>query len=181
MQRELALDMPSHDAAEPVARNIRAIADLERRAVHDRTPVERATDAITRGTGSPGFIVVQVVFFTSWIWWNTHHGGPDPYPFTLLNLLVSLEAIFLASFVLMTQERMTRQADKRANLDLQVNLLAEQELTAILRIVSALSQKAGVSVRLEDDRIAALIKETDVETLASALDTALAEPEPPPE
>jgi uncharacterized membrane protein len=171
--------MPSQEAAEPVARNIRAIAELERRAVHERTLIERMTDAITHRTGSPGFVAAQIVFFTSWIWWNTRHAGPDPYPFTLLNLIVSLEAIFLASFVLMTQDRMTHQADKRANLDLQVNLLAEQELTAILRMVSALSEKAGIAVRLEDERIAALIKETDVQTLASALDTALAEPESP--
>ena len=93
--------------------------------------------------------------------------------FPLLNVIVSLEAIFLASFVLMTQNRMTKQADRRAHLDLQVNLLAEQELTAILQMLYALCQKAGTCARVNDARVQQLLRETDVVELAVTLEKAL--------
>jgi uncharacterized membrane protein len=68
----------------------------------------------------------------------------DPFPFSFLTLVVSLEAIFLSVFVLMSQNRMTRQADKRAHLDLQIYLLAEQELTTILHMLRGLCKKHNV-------------------------------------
>jgi uncharacterized membrane protein len=74
----------------------------------------------------------------------------DPFPFGFLMLLVSLEAIFLTAIVLMTQNRMRRQADKRAHLDLQVNLLAEQELTAMLQMLNALCERMGVAAPARD-------------------------------
>ena len=104
-------------------------------------------------------------------------GRFDPFPFSLLNVLVSLEAIFLTSFVLMTQNRMTHQADKRAHLDLQVNLLAEQELTAILQMIYALCQQAGTCARVTDKRIEQLLKETDIVKLAVALEKELPSPQ----
>ena len=94
----------------------------------------------------------------------------DPYPYSLLNVLVSLEAIFLTSFVLITQNRMTKHADRRAHLDLQVNLLAEQELTAILQMLYALCQKAGTCASVNDDRVYQLLQETDIVKLAVTLD-----------
>jgi len=97
----------------------------------------------------------------------------DPYPFSLLNVFVSLEAIFLTSFVLMTQNRMTKQADRRAHLDLQVNLLAEQELTAILQMLYALCQKAGTCARINDVRVEQLLRDTDIVQLAITLEKEL--------
>jgi uncharacterized membrane protein len=70
----------------------------------------------------------------------------DPFPFNLLTLVVSLEAIVLTGFVLMSQNRMTQLADLRTHLDLQVNLLAEQELTAILKVVCLVAEKNGIAV-----------------------------------
>ena len=70
----------------------------------------------------------------------------DPYPFSLLTLVVSLEAILLTGFVLISQDRMTKLADRRAHLDLQVNLLAEQELTAILKVVCLIADQTGVEL-----------------------------------
>jgi uncharacterized membrane protein len=92
-----------------------------------------------------------------------------------LNVLVSLEAVFLATFVLMTQNRMTKQADRRAHLDLQVNLLAEQELTAILQMLYALCQKGGVCARISNARVQQLLQETDIVQLARTLDQELKE------
>ena len=88
---------------------------------------------------------------------------------------MSLEAIILTGMVLMTQNRMTRQADKRAHLDLQVNLLAEQELTTMLQMLTALCERMDVPVPARETRVEQLLKDTDVHELASALDRELAE------
>jgi uncharacterized membrane protein len=120
-------------------------------------------------------VATHAVVFAVWIGINLREGWAfDRFPFSLLNLAVSLEAIFLSSFVLMTQNRMTSQADKRAHLDLQVNLLAEQELTAILHMAHALCQHAGVRVNVRDGRIADLLKETNIQNVAVALEQGLA-------
>jgi uncharacterized membrane protein len=159
---------------EPAARNIEAIAALEREARHDRTRLDRFTEGVTTAAGSPLFIVIHALWFGAWIALNVLRPGPfDPYPFGLLMLVVSLEAIFLSAAVLMTQNRMQRQADKRAHLDLQVNLLAEQELTAILRVVTALSQRLGVDVPQAAGPVKELLAETDIHTLSEALDREL--------
>ena len=161
-------------STDPTLQNIRAIADLERQAVDHRSRMERLTDAVTEAAGSPTFIGVHAMWFGLWIVLN-RRGTFDAYPFSLLNLLVSLEAIFLTSVVLMTQNRMTKQADKRAHLDLQVNLLAEQELTAILQMLHALCQKAGAGVKVSDARVEQLLKETDVTQRAVTLEKELSD------
>lgn len=161
-------------SAQPAERNIRLIAELERRALHDRSTADRLSDAVNRVTGSAVFAAGNVVLFATWIFVNAGRLPGvepfDPYPFSLLTLIVSLEAIFLAIFVLMAQNRMTRQADKRAHLDLQVDLLAEQELTTMLQMLDALCRKLQVDVNIPDKQ---LLDETDVHRLASALDSAL--------
>ncbi|HET6367061.1 MAG TPA: DUF1003 domain-containing protein, partial [Pseudomonadales bacterium] len=103
----------------------------------------------------------------------------DPYPFNFLTMIVSLEAIFITLAVLNNQNRMTRQADKRAHLDLQVNLLAEQESTATLRLLQRVAEKLGVSAE-EVHQVAALTQETDVAELLTELDGTLPEPEAAP-
>jgi uncharacterized membrane protein len=174
-------DQP-RDAApltEPATQNIAAIAALEREALHERSALDRVTDAVTAGAGSAPFLVIHAVWFGVWIAVNLTREPPfDPFPFTFLTLLVSLEAIILTGIVLMTQNRMTRQADKRAHLDLQVNLLAEQELTAILQMLKALCERMDVPVPARETRVEQLVKDTNVHELASALDRELAEQHP---
>ena len=169
---ETWLEMSTSD---PTLENVRAVADLERQAFHRRSPLERLTDAVTQAAGSGTFIAAHVLWFGGWWLLNRRPNALDPFPYSLLNVLVSLEAIVLTSFVLMTQNRMTHQADKRAHLDLQVNLLAEQELTAILQMVYALCQNAGTGVRVNDLRVQQLLKETDVVRLAVTLEKELPE------
>src|SRR5207248_8622345 len=136
--------------------------------------IERITDAVTRAAGSLRFVLLHLIWFAIWALINLTASRPfDRFPFSLLNLVVSLEAIILTSFVLMTQNRMTQVADRRAHLDLQVNLLAEQELTTILHMLNALCHNAGVTVGVRDERVASLLKETNIQTLAVALDDAL--------
>jgi uncharacterized membrane protein len=165
--------------ADATLQNIRAVADLERQAIHQRSRVERVTDAVTEAAGSPAFIVAHAIWFGLWMIVNRRSAAFDGYPFSLLTLVVSLEAIFLTGVVLMTQNRMTKQADRRAHLDLQVNLLAEQELTAILQMLYALCQKAGTGVKVSDARVDQLLKETDVMQLAVTLERELADHDEP--
>ena len=90
-----------------------------------------------------------------------------------LTLVVSLEAIFLSVFVLMSQNRITRQADKRAHLDLQIDLLAEQELTAMLQMQRAICRKLDIEVDVADERLQGLLEDTDIDKLAARLDKRL--------
>ena len=87
--------------------------------------------------------------------------------------MVSLEAIFLALFVLSSQNRLATQADKRAHLDLQIDLLAEREMTAVLQIVQDIATQLGVKYAAGSPRIEELSQETDVHELASKLDDEL--------
>ena len=173
----LTYEMVMDEHATVLRKNIRAIADLEQRALHQRSAADRLSDAISRRTGSGPFALSHVIGFSLWVLINIGIVPGiepfDPYPFNFLTLVVSLEAIFLSVFVLMSQNRMTRQAEKRAHLDLQVDMLAEQELTAILRMVQGLCEKQGVEVLARDDRLEELVKETDVHTVAAALEDRL--------
>ena len=149
------------------------MAELERKTLDDRTPLDRLTDTVARVAGSIPFIVLHAFGFSAWLVLNTTRLAFDPYPYSLLNLMVALEAVFLTSVVLMTQNHMTRLADRRAHLDLQVNLLAEQELTAILHMLRGLCTKAGVYVAVGDERVQQLLAETDIRDISVALDQGL--------
>lgn len=103
---------------------------------------------MTAWSGSIGFFYAHVVWFGLWVILN---GGLipglapfDPYPFGLLTMIVSLEAIFLSTFVLISQNRQAHLADQRDSLDLQIDLLAEYEVTRMLRLVDGIAKKLGV-------------------------------------
>ncbi len=172
--RKIELNCAVTIPTDPLVQNVQAIAALEQAALRRRSLGERISDAITGATGTFTFIVAHVVWFALWIGANLERAHPfDPYPFNLLTLTVSLEAIVLASFVLMTQNRMTKLADRRTHLDLQINLLAEQELTAILHMLHALCQQSGVDVSIGDIRVEQLLKQTNIKRVAVAVDKKL--------
>jgi uncharacterized membrane protein len=158
---------------DPVAQNIRAMVELAQEARDDRTAVGQLTDTVARVAGSMGFIAFHAIWFAGWIVLNATRLAFDPFPYSLLNVVVALEAVFLTSIVLMNQNHMTRLADRRTNLDLQVNLLAEQELTAMLRMLHGLCKQAGVNVQIRDERVQQLLTETDIREIAVALDRGL--------
>jgi uncharacterized membrane protein len=154
--------------------------DLERQTREKRSHLDRVTDAVSGLASSPAFIVVHILWFAGWIGVNSIGGATfDRYPFNLLTLVVSLEAIVLTGFVLMAQSRMTQEADKRAHLDLQINLLAEQELTAILTLQCRLAERAGIDVSDVDPRLDQLRTHTDVQQLAATIATEMASTSPP--
>ena len=164
---------------QPSDRNIRNIAELERRALEDRSPADRLSDMVARVTGSGWYAAGNFVLFAGWILVNTSWLSGiepfDPFPFSVLTLVISVQAIFLAIFVLMSQNRMMRAADRRAHLNLQVDLLAEQELTTMLRMLQGVCAKLQVDVNVADERMRQLLSETDVHKLASALENRLPE------
>ena len=161
----------------PEERNIRAIVSLEQAALHRRSLTDRISDAITRFSGSVAFVVLHLVWFIAWIIENMGlipGVTPfDPFPFNFLTLIVSLEAIFLSTFVLMSQNRMTTQADKRAHLDLQINLLAEQEATMMLKMLQRICRHLGLDEEVPDEEVQQLVKRTDVRTLVHELEKEL--------
>ena len=161
----------------PADRGIRDVAHLERLAMHARSPVDRAAAAITRWAGSAWSLIVHAVWFCAWILVNVGVFRPviapfDPFPFGLLTTIVSLEAIFLTLFVLISQNRMSHEADKRAELDLQVNLLAEKETTMVLRVLHEISSHHGLK-GLASKELRELLKETRIDELSQKLDRAL--------
>jgi uncharacterized membrane protein len=159
--------------------NIQTVVALERDSRSERTVLERLTDLVSAAASSTGFIVVHLVWFAVWVGLNVFFAERfDPYPFSLLTLVVSLEAILLTGFVLISQDRMTKLADKRAHLDLQVNLLAEQELTAILRVVCRIADETGVELKGCDPNLDQLLGRTDVRVLNDELTKEMATVDP---
>jgi uncharacterized membrane protein len=131
----------------PAARNVEEIARLERHAAVELPVGERISVATTNAIGTFTVAVLHVVVFALWMAWNAVAPAAwrfDPYPFGLLTMAVSMEGVILATLVLITQNRMSRQTDQRDHLDLQVNLLAEQEMTMVLRMLGQISDRLGV-------------------------------------
>lgn len=139
--------VPSRSLTKVVDRNIATIARQREDAENAKSLQEHAADAITRFSGSMTFVYIHAAWFTAWVFVNLGWMGLpkfDPYPFGLLTLIVSLEAIFLSTFVLLSQNRQAAVADQRADLDLQINLLAEYEVTRILTLVDRIADKLGI-------------------------------------
>jgi uncharacterized membrane protein len=157
-------------ASELTEQNIRAIVDLERSARAQEGWVERLDQAIASFCGTVPFLWAHVAWFAGWVLFNTLGPQPhiDPYPFTFLTLLVSLEAIFLSTFILISQNQETRLTERRNALDLQINLLTEQENTKMLRMLDKIATKLGISD--DDPSIAVLEQATRPDKLAEQID-----------
>jgi uncharacterized membrane protein len=172
------MQTPSNQSSHnPTQFNIAAIAQLEEEALNRRTPTERQSDAIVRFIGSMKFLTFHIILVAVWSTVNLGlipNVKPfDPFPFGILALLVSSESVFLTIFVLISQNRMARQAERRAHLDLQVGMLAEQELTMMLQLLQKLCQHAGVGVQSAAFQVQGFSKTTDVQKLASELEDKL--------
>jgi uncharacterized membrane protein len=167
----------AEDTANITRDNVKRIAQLEEAALHQRTLSDRVGDRVSRHAGSGKFVVLHIVWFLTWLAINTGLFSGirpfDPYPFTFLTMIVSLEAIFLSIFLLISQNRMTRQADRRAHLDLQIDLLAEQEMTMMLKMLRRLCEKAGVPAEDGGDEIKVLLQKTDPQQLMKDLQECL--------
>ena len=162
-----------------VEENVQAIKRWERAILHARSKAEQVSDWIACTGGSGPVLVLHVLWFGAWVTVNSGVVGGirpfDPFPFPFLTMTVSLEAIFLALFVLASQNRLSRQADKRSHLDLQVDLLAEREMTAVLQLLQDIASHLRVETSVTPQQLRDLMKKTDLKRLTNRMEE-LAEP-----
>lgn len=130
-----------------VERNISALLNRHKQEEKNKTLEERLADKVTRFTGSMLFVYIHLALFGIWIVWNLGVIRLKPFDpsFVVLAMFASVEAIFLSTFVLISQNRMNAQADKRAELDLQVSLLTEHEVTRLITLVTAMAKKMDIT------------------------------------
>ncbi|MDB5845380.1 MAG: hypothetical protein JWP79_2690 [Polaromonas sp.] len=128
--------------------NVRAMRELEQAAMARRTMADCVAGFVATFCGSMTFVWLHVAWFGLWIAGNTLPGVThvDPFPFTFLTLMVSLEAIFLSAFILISQNYEMRLTERRNQLDLQINLLTEQENTKMLQLLEQIAAKVGIDV-----------------------------------
>jgi uncharacterized membrane protein len=154
-----------------IERNIRTIIHLRTKAAYERGLQSRLADAITSISGRMIFAYIHILWFAGWILLNTGRFGVqvfDPFPYGLLTMVVSLEAIFLSTFVLISQNRLGEETERRADLDLHIGLLTEHELTRVLQMLDAIQDKLGI-VDHENSDLADLEMETKPEDVLAEI------------
>ena len=155
-----------------IERNIRTIIRLRLKAARERTLHDRIADTITSLSGRMGFVYVHIVWFGLWVLLNTGRVGVrafDPFPYGLLTMIVSLEAIFLSTVVLISQNRLSGEIERRADLDLHIGLLTEHELTRVLQMLDAIQRKMGIDDD-ESSELADLEMETKPEDVLAEIE-----------
>jgi uncharacterized membrane protein len=158
--------------ARVVDRNIRALLEQRQEQQGSRSRQERIADAVTRFTGSMRFVYIHLLLFGSWIvtnlGWLPGVSRFDP-SFVVLAMVASVEAIFLSTFVLISQNRMSALADKRADLDLQVSLLAEHEITRLISLVTAMAERMGLD-QAQDPELSELSRDVRPEKVMETME-----------
>ncbi|EEF61477.1 DUF1003 domain-containing protein [Pedosphaera parvula] len=130
-------------------KNVETILKMEQAADESRTFGERVADGFAACVGSWTFIIIQSVLLAIWVClnliaWVKHW---DPYPFILLNLALSFQAAYASPIIMMSQNRLGRLSERRNRLDLQINLLAEQENTEMLRLLHKICEKLEIPLK----------------------------------
>jgi len=153
-------------------RNIRTLVERRQREELEEPREVRLADAITRFTGSMAFVYIHALLFGGWIVANL---PSVPWPkfdptFVVLAMFASVEAIFLSTFVLISQNRMQERADKRADLNLQISLLGEHEITRLISLVKRIAEKQGVEAS-RDPELHELEQDVAPEKVLDALQT----------
>ncbi|HZY43481.1 MAG TPA: DUF1003 domain-containing protein [Anaerolineae bacterium] len=155
-----------------IERNIRTIIRLRLKAADQRGLQDRLADVITSFSGRMIFAYLHIIWFIVWILLNTGSFGVrpfDPFPYGLLTMIVSLEAIFLSTFVLISQNRFSREAEHRADLAMHIGLLTEHELTRVLQMLDIIQDKLGIA-NDQDSELADLEMETKPEDVLAEID-----------
>lgn len=168
----MSTERPNPELTQVVHRNIRALLAIQREQERKRSTQDKLADGITHFVGTMAFAYVHVVLVALWILFNVgaFGGKPfDPYPFILLAMITAVEAIFLMTFVLITQNRQEAASQRRADLDLQINLLAEHEITRIMKLLDAVAHKLEVGVD-DADHMAELEKDVSPEEVLEEIE-----------
>ena len=153
--------------------NIRSVAELERNFEQRRTFPDMLADVIGGFTGSLWFVAIHAAWFTLWFLINTR-ALPlvkpfDPFPFILLAMIVSVEGVLLSTFVLMKQNRMQQRSDARDHLNLQIDLLAEKEVTKTLQLLRAICKRLDIPEAELDAELREMADNTSVDNLAETI------------
>src|SRR5688572_3828975 len=177
-----AANVPEGTPTPVMEENVAAIKTWERESLLSRSRAEQIADWIA-GTGAGGpVLVLHALWFGLWVianmGWIPGITPFDRFPFPFLTMAVSLEAIFLAWFVLASQNRLARQSDKRSHLNLQIDLLAEREMTAVLQLLQDIARHLNVSTSVTPEQLRDLAKKTDLRTLTDRMEE-ITEPTPP--
>jgi uncharacterized membrane protein len=153
-------------------RNVDEIAQLEREFRASISRSERIGLRLTRAAGTIQCLLLHLLMFAAWATWNVVAPPAlrfDPYPFGLMTMVVSLEGVILAILVLTTQNRLSVQTDRRDHLNLQVGLLAEQEMTMVLRMLDRISHRLGAFDDREHEEARELMERTNIYELMEEL------------
>ncbi|MGI8419697.1 MAG: DUF1003 domain-containing protein [Candidatus Levyibacteriota bacterium] len=154
--------------------NIEDLIALEKRDRIGMNVSDRIASHITSFSGSMLYVFLHVGWFGIWIIWNMGFFNLkpfDPFPFSLLTMMVSLEAIFLSAFVLISQNQQALQADKRAKVDMEINMIAERENTVLIEMIAQIHQHLKIQGK-DKAEIIQLKKRTKVNKLAQQIDKA---------
>ena len=164
----------NQELAGVVHKNIASLVEMRHAEERKKGLQEKTADLLTMFSGSMTFVMVHAIWFGVWIAFNIGLLGSkqpfDPFPFSLLTLVVSLEAIFLSTFVLISQNHAGRVAEKRAELDLQINLLAEHEITRLIKLMDAVADHLGVDVA-EKPEVEELKKDVGAKEVLGEIET----------
>jgi uncharacterized membrane protein len=144
---------PKRSIEELTRRNVSIIAEMEKAAAQVRTRGDRVAEWLAAWVGSWWFLITQTTILVAWMSlnftaWVNHW---DPYPFILLNLALSFQSAYAAPILMISQNRQAKLSERRNHLDLQINMLAEQETTEILRLLRLLCERSDVPMQKVDN------------------------------
>ena len=149
------------------------VKSFKAKANAQRSPIEKLADWATNWFGSMSFLTVNVVLFTAWVLINTGQIETippfDPFPFILLTTIVSLEAIILAIFVLISQNRAARIDDLREEIGLQLNIIMEKEVTKIIKLLAKVLEEGGYNIA-DDPELKKMLRPTNPSEIQKRLE-----------
>ena len=156
-----------------ISENIDAIIGAEQAANRHRSVSEVAYELVGGFIGTLSFVAFQLIGVILWVVINADLMPPiqpfDPFPFPILNQIIALEAVLMTAFVLMKQNRMSKLADRRAHLNLQINLLTERETTKIIGMLLEIGKRFHIEPRVFDEESRQLSRLLAIETLIETL------------
>jgi uncharacterized membrane protein len=162
------MHIPTH-----IQEHIDTIARHEQEFQDKRSKANRIGDAIAGFGGNISFVILQLLFFALWIFLNVsniaHFPHFDSIPFPLLDTIVALEAILLASFILMRQSGLAKRASEREHLMLQILLLTEREVSAVVRMNQLIAERLALPAISADEEIQEMAKPTSIDNVAQTI------------
>lgn len=162
------MQIPSH-----IREHIETIARHEQEFSEKRSRGDKIADAVARFTGSFSFVLIHLLVFSVWMFVNTAHirGLPhfDPSPFAMLDTVVALEAILLVSFILMRQSGLAKRSDERDHLVLQILLLTEREVSAVVKMNQQMAERVGLGSIVKDEEIKEMAEPTSIDNVAQII------------